>query len=96
MIPKPETLALERAKLAETYRSEREAGIAWPDSVETVTDPILTPFVRAVISEGYRVKCSRGGCADIEVCPACRRPNRYTFVKDPDGAEIKRCAVCHH
>lgn len=63
-------------------------------SAAAITDPIITPFVKAKVAAGYQIKKrnAAGNCDHLEECPSCRNRYRYTFIKD--GVETKCCPHC--
>lgn len=57
-----------------------------------LSDPIITPFVKRHLAEGYTVK-SRAGCADLSRCAKDDRHHYvFTFVKN--GVEVQKCPHC--
>lgn len=81
MVPTLEGTQRERAALDE----RRQAG--------AITDPVITPFVRALVREGYRIKADRSGCDLLGTCPGCQ--SRYLFTALKDGKESVHCPHCH-
>lgn len=58
-----------------------------------VSDPIITPFVKQWVAQGYAIKRSENSRCDLlKECPNCREKYRYTFIKD--DAETKCCPHC--
>lgn len=92
-IPHPDTLHRETVRLAEQYAQDEADKVPHFDSRRAITDPVITPFVRAMRAEGYEVKKTRtGGCDHLERCPFCNGSYRYVFLKE--GRELKLCAHC--
>ncbi len=87
-------LANAQAALAETIRSEREAGVPYFDRTEAVSDPSITPFLNAMRADGWIPRLSKSGClAETQPCVACRQPaSRFAFLKD--GEELRCCVYC--
>lgn len=81
MIPTIESVQRERASLAADSRRG------------AVTDPVITPFVRALKSEGFQIKAERGGCDSLGTCAKCQ--GRYLFTVLRDGSERTACPHCH-
>lgn len=83
LIPATQTLDRERIALAAAIsRGEQRR----------ITDPVITPFVRALVSDGFLIKKTPGGCDALGECPDCRGRYLYTAIKD--GIELRLCAHC--
>lgn len=80
-IPSAQSLLREQAVF-----SQREAH----DIV--LADRVITPFVKAVIGEGFIDKRHPGGCSILSKCNICRNGYVFTFIKD--GKEINLCPHC--
>lgn len=81
MIPSIESVQRERAALAAD--SQRGA----------ITDPVITPFVRALKFEGFQIKSERSGCDTLGTCPKCQGRYLYTALKG--GIKHSLCPHCH-
>ena len=92
-IPSQQGLQREEQRLAEQHKEDSANGVPHFDSRRAVTDPVITPFVRAMVAEGYEIKKTpHGGCDLLERCPSCNGSYRFTFIKS--AQEIKLCAHC--
>jgi hypothetical protein len=92
LIPSAASLQRERLALAEIADREKADGVPFFDRRAAITDPVITPFVRALKAEGFRIKTVRGGCDMLGTCPACQSKYLYTVIKD--GAEFSACPHC--
>lgn len=93
-IPSQMSLQHEAARLEEAIRMERAEGVPHYDSLAAITDPILTPFVRSLRSDGYVIKSTRGGCIVTGTCPTCRSRELYTIKKE--GIQLEICPYCRY
>ncbi|PRD92273.1 hypothetical protein [Burkholderia contaminans] len=90
LIPSTESIRLERVALEATYQREASEGVPHFERLAAVTDPVITPFVRALKAEGFSIKALRSGCDVLGTCPTCRGRYLYTAIKD--GVEY--CPHC--
>lgn len=93
-IPSQMSLQREAARLKEAIRVERATGVPYYDSLAAITDPILTPFVRSLRSDGYVIKSTKGGCIVTGTCPTCRSRELYTISKT--GIQVEICPYCRY
>ena len=91
-MPSAAGLQRERERLASTIRREKDVGVPRFDGHASVTDPVITPFVRALIAEGYRIKGALTQRVPPEACPECEGRYLLTFLKDE--AEYRLCPHC--
>lgn len=74
--------------------TQRERAVLAADSHRgAITDPVITPFVRALKSEGFEIKAHRSGCDLLGTCPKCQ--GRYLYSALKDGVEHSLCPHCH-
>lgn len=92
LIPSHEALQREKDKLLQECMKEDKDGVPFFDRRAAVTDPIITPFVRAVRSEGFAIKSNRTGGDVLGTCPDCQSRYLYTFIKEEE--EITLCPHC--
>ena len=56
------------------------------------SDPIITPFVKKHLKEGYEIKRTKVGSSFHQNCPKCQSAYLYTFIK---GLFLtKKCPFC--
>jgi hypothetical protein len=94
LIPTVAAVLNEREAMNAAATAEAAQGVPFFD--RALTDPVITPFVRALKAEGYAIKKTRNdkhGCDVLGTCPACR--SRYLFTAIKDGAELQACPHCH-
>jgi len=96
LIPTVAAVLKERETMNAAAAQEAAQGVPFFDRQAAITDPVITPFVRALVAEGYAIKKTRPGphgCDVLGTCPACR--SRYLFTAIKDGAELQACPHCH-
>jgi hypothetical protein len=96
LIPSIAAVQAARVSLEAECNADEEAGIPFFDRRRAISDPIITPFARALKAEGYAIKRTREdkhGCNVLGTCPACQ--SRYLFTAIKDGHETKACPHCH-
>ncbi|WP_432262925.1 hypothetical protein [Cupriavidus sp. TMH.W2] len=86
-IPSAEALRHARAALATETETIAKAGGRAP-----VTDPVITPFVRALRAGGFTIQTSASGCDALGTCPACQ--NRYLYTALRAGLAHAVCPHC--
>ncbi|MGF6604614.1 hypothetical protein P3T23_009370 [Paraburkholderia sp. GAS448] len=91
-VPAAESLQRERSTLAAVVQAEEAAGLPHFERRAAITDPVITPFVRALVSDGFEIKKDRGDCDALGTCPVCRGRYLYTAIKD--GIELQLCPHC--
>lgn len=84
--PSDTSLSIERSLLAERIKVDV--------TVNAVSDHIITPFVKALIREGYAVKRHKGGSSILSQCSICRQGYVHTMIKD--GVESEHCPHCRN
>lgn len=92
LVPSAESIQRACDALAEVFRAEDAAKVQYFDRVFAITDPVITPFARALRAEGFEIKKERGGCNVLDACPVCR--SRYLFTAIKDGVEHQFCPHC--
>ena len=55
-------------------------------------DPIITPFVRRHIDNGFEVKITKIGSDFLKFCEDCQKRYKYTFIKD--NIQYEKCPFC--
>ncbi|MGF6996781.1 hypothetical protein [Paraburkholderia sp. GAS32] len=96
LIPSIAAVQAARVALEAECKADEDAGIPFFDRRRAISDPVITPFARALKAEGYAIKRTRedkDGCDLLDTCPVCR--SRYLFTAIKDGQETKACPHCH-
>ncbi|EDT05856.1 hypothetical protein BamIOP4010DRAFT_0593 [Burkholderia ambifaria IOP40-10] len=94
LIPSTESIQRERVALEATYQREASGGVPHFERRVAITDPVITPFVRALKAEGFLLKADRSGCDMLGTCPKCQGRYLYTAIKD--GIEHSLCPHCRN
>lgn len=55
-------------------------------------DPIITPFVRWHIDNGFEIKRTKLGYDLLKSCNECFKKYKYTFIKD--NIQYEKCPLC--
>lgn len=85
-------LAQAKAELAARITADA-AGVPHFDSVAAISDPELTPFMRAMRLAGCEPVMKHGNLAEASECPHCRRgQTRHRFTRNQQ--EVICCAYC--
>lgn len=71
---------------------EKESGTPYFDSFEAVYDPVITPFLRALKTEGFVLKIKSECIETHGVCSSCRKYSLYTHLRELQTFHM--CPLC--